>query len=86
MVDKKEIEYVKSMKHILGCFCIDGESNFTIGRMKLFGSPENGLWYCYDLNDKTFCALEDLVFCDEYDNVIGDYKAYTMKYYGINLN
>lgn len=86
MVDKKEIEYVESMNHLLGCFCMDGDRNFTIGRIKLYGSLENVFLDCYDLKDKTFCALEDLVFYDEYDNVVGDYKEYTMKYYGINLN
>lgn len=83
MVDKKEIEYVESMKHLLGCVC-KNKDGFEFSIHKLF-SCGDGLWACYDFNRKSFCKLEDLTFFDEDGSIIGDYNAYTFKYYGYTI-
>lgn len=83
MVDVKEIEYIERMNHLLGCVCSVGDSEFIIGVVDKFSDC---LWNCYDLKSCDFCALEDLTFFDEDGNVIGDYSAYTLKYYGIKID
>lgn len=84
ILDKKEIEYVESMKHLLGCVCKDGGNyKFIITSMK---QVEDSLWDCFNSHDKSYCALEDLTFFDEDGNVIGDYNAYTFKYYGYKID
>lgn len=83
-LDNKEIEYIESMKHLLGCVCKD-KDGFEFSIHKLL-SYDDGLWDCYDFNRRSFCELEELTFFDEDGNVIGDYIAYTFKYYGIKVD
>lgn len=80
----KYIKYVKSMNHLLGCVCEDnGNNDFVISSIE---ACNDGSWNCYDDQNGDWVGLDYLKFFDEYGDVIGDYNAYTFKYYGFTID